>query len=156
MTLTTLSLQEHFASKSICYGCGPANKDGLHIRSFPQGDKIIADWEPDLKYQAFPGVMYGGLIGCLLDCHCNWTASYHLMQHNKLEQPPCTVTASYSIKFRRPTPATETLHMEAWITDLKEDRATVQGELHAGGKLCANFEGTFVAVKPDHPAYHRW
>jgi len=32
----------------------------------------------------------------------------------------------------------------------------VEAELHAGGKVCATSSGLFVAVKPGHPAYHRW
>ena len=34
--------------------------------------------------------------------------------------------------------------------------ALVEGELIAHGKVCATCRGTFVAVKPGHPAYHRW
>ncbi len=153
---TVLSLQEKYAPKSICYGCGPANEPGLHIRSFPQDDLVVSDWEPDLKYQAFPGVLYGGLIACLLDCHCNWTASWHLMQKQGTDIPPCTVTASMSVKFLRPTPSEGALHMQAKVVESGTDRATVDGELHAGGKICATFQGLFVAVKPGHPAYHRW
>ena len=32
------SLQEQYGPDSVCYGCGPANPRGLHIRSFPDGD----------------------------------------------------------------------------------------------------------------------
>jgi hypothetical protein len=28
--------------------------------------------------------------------------------------------------------------------------------LVADGKICATGKGLFVAVKEDHPAYHRW
>ena len=34
----------------------------------------------------------------------NWTAAVGLMDKNKLSEPPCTVTASYSVTLRRPTP----------------------------------------------------
>lgn len=151
-----LSLQEKYAPKSICFGCGPANEPGLHIRSFPKGDVVICDWKADEKYNAFPGMVYGGLIGCLLDCHCNWTATYHLMKQNNLDHPPSTVTANYSLQFLRPTPIDQILHLEAKVVDSKEDRATVEGELQANGEVCAKFTGKFVAVKPGHPAYHRW
>ena len=151
-----LSIQEKYAPESICYGCGPANEPGLQIRSFPSGDEMICRWEPDLKYQAFPGVLYGGLIGCLLDCHCNWTASHHLMEKNSLSAPPCTVTAEFNLKFLRPTPTDAPVDLVARVVESGDDRATVDGELSSGGKLCARFKGTFVAVKPGHPAFHRW
>ncbi|MEY2499201.1 MAG: hypothetical protein QOD12_2757, partial [Verrucomicrobiota bacterium] len=70
-----LSLQETFAPENACFGCGPANPDGLHIRSFVRGDEVVAEWTPEKRYEAFPGVLNGGIIGALLDCHCNWTAA---------------------------------------------------------------------------------
>ena len=38
----TLSVQERYAPRSICFGCGPANARGLHIRSVPDGDGLVA------------------------------------------------------------------------------------------------------------------
>ena len=32
------SLQERYAPASRCFGCGPANPDGLHLRSFETSD----------------------------------------------------------------------------------------------------------------------
>lgn len=150
------SLQETFAPGNVCFGCGPANPDGLHIRSFVRGDEIVAEWKPEKKYEAFPGVLNGGIIGSLLDCHCNWTAAYHLMKKAGAESVPCTVTAEYSIKLLRPTPTNGEVHLAAHVIDSTEDRATVEGTLSAGGKVCATCRGVFVAVKEGHPAFHRW
>ena len=36
------------------------------------------------------------------------------------------------------------------------DRATVEASLEAEGRPTATCRGVFVAVKPGHPAYHRW
>lgn len=150
------SLQEKFSAQSICYGCGPANDAGLHIRSYPEGDTCVCEWTPDPKFQAFPGTLYGGLIGCLFDCHCNWTGSHHIMKANGLEHPPCTVTAEFSVKFLKPTPSDKPVRIVAKVVESKEDRAVVEGELFSDGVLCATSRGKFVAVKPGHPAYHRW
>ncbi len=92
------SLQEKYAPNNACFGCGPANPEGLHIRSFAKNGEVVAEWKPEQKYEAFPGVLNGGIIGALLDCHCNWTAAYHLMKNAGEDHPPCTVTAEYSIK----------------------------------------------------------
>ncbi len=92
------SLQERYAPENSCWGCGPANSEGLRIRSFPKNGEVVAEWKPQPKYEAFPGVLNGGIIGTLLDCHCNWTAAYHLMKNAGADHPPCTVTAEYSIK----------------------------------------------------------
>ncbi len=150
------SLQERFSPASICFGCGPANAQGLHIRSFVRGDEVVAKWQPAPHHQAFPGVLNGGIIGALLDCHCNWTAAWHLMQKGQLERPPCTVTADYAIKLLRPCPTDGLLELVARVTVISTDRATIESTLSAGGKPFATCRGTFVAVQPGHPAYHRW
>ncbi len=152
----TKSLQETYAAQSICYGCGPANSQGLQIKSFVEGDKVIAHWQPQAQHQAFPSVLNGGVIGTLLDCHCNWAASWFLMQQQQLAQPPTTVTAKYTIKLLRPTPVSTPLRLEATLEHIAEHKVTVHGKLFAQDKLCDTCEGVFVAVPPEHPAYHRW
>lgn len=149
-------LQETYAPHSACFGCGPANEKGLRIRSIVQDDEVVADWKPESHHEAFPGILNGGIIGALLDCHSNWTAAWHLMQRSKASQPPCTVTADYSIKLLRPTPTNGPVHLSAKVVESTDDRATIEATLSAGGKVCATCRGTFVAVKPGHPAYHRW
>jgi hypothetical protein len=51
------------------------------------------------------------------------------------------------------------LHLRARVVEVAEsqpDRAVVEATLEANGKVTATCRGTFVAVKPGHPAYHRW
>ena len=150
------SLQEKYAPNNSCWGCGPANAEGLRVRSFPKEDELVAEWKPARKYEAFPGVLNGGIIGTLLDCHCNWTAAWHLMNQAGAEHPPCTVTADYAIKLLRPTPTTGSVFLAAKVVKSTDDRATIDGTLSADGKVCATCRGTFVAVKEGHPAFHRW
>ncbi|HEX6549437.1 MAG TPA: PaaI family thioesterase [Gammaproteobacteria bacterium] len=150
------SLQDTYAPESICFGCGPANPKGLHIKSFVRGDEVVAEWTPEKYHEAFPGVLNGGIIGSLLDCHCNWTAAWHLMNKAGTNILPCTVTADYAITLKRPTPTDGPIQLRARIIESSEDRAVVEGELIAGGKVCDTCRGTFVAVKPGHPAYYRW
>lgn len=152
----SLSLQERYAPHNTCYGCGPSNEKGLKVRSFPEGDEVVAHWTPEAHHEAFPGVLNGGVIGTILDCHCNWTAAWHLMNQRGEDTPPCTVTMDYAIKLRRPTPSDRSLRLVARVTDSTEDVVTVRAELYADDKLCDTCEGRFVAVKPGHPAYHRW
>lgn len=149
------ALQDEFAPQSICFGCGPANEKGLHIKSFVQGDVVVAEFTPEPHHHAFPGMMNGGIIGALLDCHSNWAAAYHLMKRAGADAPPCTVTADFHVKLRKPTPMTR-VELKARVAESTDDRAVIDAELWAGGELCARCKGTFVAVKEGHPAYHRW
>jgi len=150
------SLQELYAPKSICFGCGPANDKGLKIRSFVVGDEVVAEWTPEKHHKAFPGVLNGGIIGVLLDCHCNWTAAYFLMKESGEDEAPSTVTAEYSVKLLRPTPSASPVTLSAALIALDGRKAEVEGKLSSDGKICATCTGTFVSVDPGHPAYHRW
>jgi len=153
-------IQEKYSEKNACFGCGPANPDGLHIRSFYANengrDELIAEWKGQKKYEAFPDMLNGGITGALLDCHSNWAAAYFLMKRDGEDKPPYTVTADFHVTLKRPTPSNKPLFLRAWTVDMKEDRATIEASIEADGKITATCKGTFVAVKPGHPAYHRW
>lgn len=149
-----LSLQKKFSPNGICYGCGQANSHGFKLESFVEGDKLIAHWQPRAEHQAFKNVINGGVIGTLLDCHCNWAAAWHLMQAHQLDETPCTVTAQYTIQLKRPTPFAP-LYLEAYLDKIEDLKAIIKGKLFAEDKLCATCDGLFVMVGPEHPAYHR-
>jgi len=151
------SIQETYAPKSICFGCGPANEKGLRIRSFEEKNgEYVTEWRAETHHEAFPGMLSGGIIGTLLDCHSNWAAAHFLMKENGKSEPDCTVTASYNVKLLRPTPSDALIRIRAVVADSSEDRAMVEAALIANDKVCATCEGVFVAVKEGHPAYHRW
>lgn len=154
-------LQEKHSPQGTCFGCGPANAQGLRIRSFPApdgSDSLVAEWTASPHHEAFPGMLSGGIIGTLLDCHSNWTAAWHLMRRAGLDHPPCTVTADFAVKLLRPTPSTAPVRLVTRVLSASDDRAEIGAELVsvANGKTCATCHGHFVAVKPGHPAYHRW
>ena len=149
-------VQHEYAPNSICFGCGPANEAGLQIQSHRIDNGLVMEYLPNETHQAFPGMVNGGIIFTLLDCHGNWTAAVALMDEKNLAEPPCTVTASYSVILRRPTPLGETLTVTSQINEIDGNKVKVDLLLEAGGKVCASGSGLFVAVKEGHPAYHRW
>ena len=150
------SLQETYAPNNRCFGCGPANEKGLRIRSFADGEELVCEWRPEPHHVAFDSILNGGICGALLDCHSNWTAAMHLMKKSAAAEPPCTVTADFHVHLKRPTPMDVPLHLRARVVESSDDCAEVEATLEANGKITATCRGTFVAVKPGHPAYHRW
>jgi acyl-coenzyme A thioesterase PaaI-like protein len=151
-----ISLQDTYAPTNRCFGCGPANEKGLRIKSRVEGDELVADWRPEPHHLAFEGVLNGGIVGALLDCHSNWAAAHHLMLKSGASGPPATVTSDFHVTLKRPTPMDVTLHLRARVVDSSDDRATVEASLEANGKITATCRGTFVAVKEGHPAFYRW
>jgi acyl-coenzyme A thioesterase PaaI-like protein len=150
------SLQDRYAPANVCFGCGPANAKGLRIKSRVDGDELVADWTPEPHHEAFAGVLNGGIIGALLDCHGNWAAAWHLMGKSGRETPPCTVTAEFHVKMARPTSSRTPLRLRAHVVESSADRAVVEARLESDGKVTATCRGVFVAVKEGHPAFHRW
>lgn len=152
----TDSVQDRYAPENRCFGCGPANPKGLRIKSWEEGEDFVADFKAEPHHEAFPGVVNGGIVASLLDCHANWAATIHLMKQAGQDRPPCTVTSALEVKYLRPTPSTEELHLHARVLESEGARATVGARIEAAGKITATCRGVFVAVSEGHPAFHRW
>ena len=103
-------------------------------------------------------MLNGGIMGrCWIVIPIGACATWHLMKKAAGENhPPCTVTAEFAVKLTRPTPTNVPVHLSAVVVESTDHRAVVNAKLTANGKVCATCHGVFVAVKPGHPAYHRW
>ena len=155
--MTEPSLQERYAPRSTCFGCGPANARGLRIRSFPRPDgTVVMSFRARPEHEAFAGHLSGGIAGTIADCGMNWCAVDALMRRSGANAAPCTVTADYLIRFRRPISTESDIELVSRTVDVQDDRATVEATLTAGGRECATARGVFVVVKEGHPAFHRW
>lgn len=150
------SLQDRYAPNGVCFGCGPKNPRGLHLKSVPVGGRVVADWTPGNEHVAFGNFGSGGIISVLMDCHGNWAATHALMKARGLDTPPGTVTAEYTVRFLKPSPIDGRWQLTAWATEVDGDAVTVSGELKVDGVTTAKMSGTFIAVKEGHPAYYRW
>jgi acyl-coenzyme A thioesterase PaaI-like protein len=145
------ALQDAWPS-GTCFGCGPANPAGHHIKSYwsEDGSEVIAIFRPGPEYNAgFPNVAYGGLIASLIDCHSIWTAIATTYRDEGREHgslPAISyVTGTLTVKFLQPTPLDAPIVLHARVTDLQPRKATVQCEVYSGETKTA--EGTVLAVR---------
>lgn len=53
---------------------GPAHPDGLYLESKRIRDGLEATILIPATYCAFPGIVNGGIVTTLMDCHGNWCA----------------------------------------------------------------------------------
>lgn len=150
------SLQEVHGPEGRCFGCGPKNEQGLRIRSVVDGDEVVCTWQGRPEHQAWDGVLNGGVIGALFDCHSNWTAAWHLFRGAGEGTFPSTVTADFHVKLHRPTPSTAPVEIRARVVESTDRRAVVDADMLSDGTITATCRGTFVSVPEGHPAYHRW
>src|SRR5690606_39393769 len=88
MNSVSTALQDMAAPDGVCYGCGSAHPEGLHIKSrwHEDGIHVVCTHTPDPKFHGWPELVYGGLLAMLVDCHSNWTAmAYHRSEEHTSE-----------------------------------------------------------------------
>jgi len=151
----SIALQDLCLPEGTCYGCGSANPDGLHIKSYwsDDGQFVIARFEPLPKFTSgFKGALYGGLIASLIDCHSNWTAMAFGYKAEGREAGTLplivSVTASLGIKYLKPTPLDQMLHLRAWVEGEVGRKTRVRCELGTSDVVSATGDSVFVRVDP--------
>ena len=144
------AIQDSFCGEhAICYGCGPDNPHGLHVRTLWDGQTGTFRFTPRDYHTAFPGVVYGGLIASLFDCHCIATAiaAAYDADGRAVGTPPAImfVTANLNVTYRRPTPMDRELTLTARVTETKGRKSVVAATLTVDDVACAT--ATVVAVR---------
>lgn len=130
----------------VCYGCGSRNETGLQIKSRRDGDRVVALFEARPDQHGVPGVVYGGLIASLIDCHGIATGAACFQDREALPHPPRCVTASLHVEYRKPTPmGSSPMELSAIVVESSERKAVVDVEVRVDGELTA--EGRVIAVK---------
>ncbi len=136
---------------AICYGCGINNPHGLHIKTRWDGEIGHSKFIPRDEHTAFPGVVYGGLIASLIDCHSIGTAiaaMYTEAERPAGSEPLITcVTGNLNVSYKKPTPMGVELILESRITEMTPKKAIVTTNLMAHGEICAVGEVVAVRVK---------
>jgi len=132
-----LSIQERWYPLSDCFGCGPANPKGLHIRSFHSNDGVIADFTPWPEHSNGTGFVNGGIIATLLDCHSGaamMLEALRIYETDEVGADMMYLTAGLDIRYRRPTPL-DAVQLRAWVLHSDETKMDIGVELSAEGKV---------------------
>jgi len=135
---------------TYCWGCGKNNKHGLQLKSYWDDDEAIAEWKPKDHHLAFPGILNGGIIATLIDCH--GTGSANAAAHKAAgdsDQHFMYVTAAISVKYIRPTPLNTPVTLRARIIEMGNDKIKVSCDLYSGDMKCATGEVVTVRVDLD-------
>lgn len=139
-----------------CYGCGALNAHGLQIKSFWAGEDVVCAWRPQPYHIGHPGILYGGIIASVVDCHCIWTASAYAHRAAGVEMKDTLrfpyVTAGLTVNYRKPVPIGEAIELCARVADFGERKALVRCRVHCRGVLCAEAEAVAVRMPVSVPA----
>lgn len=148
------SLQELIEPNGVCFGCGQKNLEGLQLKSFtdPDGVHVVAHVSPSPKFCGWPGLVYGGFLAMVIDCHSNYTAmwAHYLAEGRDIGSLPkirC-VTGSLGVKYIKPTPLGELLKFKARVEGDVGRKTRVVCEVYAGEVLTALGDSVFVRADP--------
>lgn len=148
------ALQDIITPEGVCFGCGPANPDGLQIKSYLDDDgvHVVCDITPDNRFCGMPDIVYGGYLAMLADCHSGWTAKVAFLRADgaslDCRQPINAATARLTMHYRKPTPMGVPLHLKARPDGPASRRVSITCEMYAAGQLTVVAESVFVRV--DH------
>ncbi len=137
-----------------CYGCGPFNDHGMKIKSFWTEDEeeSYCYFTPKPYHTAVPGIVYGGLIASIIDCHATATAAaagYRAEGRGMDTDPPLRyVTASLHVNYLKPTPIDTKLKLIGKVKEIKGRKIIITITLSANEEICARGEVVTVQM-PD-------
>lgn len=151
-----IAIQDTYGERfQHCWGCGPKNEAGLHLKSYPNedGNKCICKFNPDGKYTGgVPNNIFGGMIAVIFDCHGTASAAWFAHNNKGLELTEDTVigrfiTARLEIDFKKPLPVNEEVTVTSIVEEIGERKVIVNMEMEAAGELRAKARIVAVGVK---------
>lgn len=153
---SSIAIQDTYGERfQYCWGCGPKNDQGLHLKSYPSKDgktctcKII----PDEKYTGgVPANLFGGMIATIFDCHGTASAAYFAHKSKGLDLKDDTIigrfiTARLEVDFKKPVPMDEEITVTSYLSELTERKAIVTMTMEVAGEVRAKAKMVAVAVK---------
>jgi len=116
-------------NEGFCFGCGENNPIGLKLKFTRDGDTLRTEFTPDKDHQGWPGLLHGGILGCLLD---------EAMSNCAYATGNTCLTASITIRLRQPVEVAVPLVITARVT--RHRKKLIETE----GRVCLK-DGTVIA-----------
>ena len=134
---------------TFCWGCGKNNTHGLQLKSFWDEEETVATFVPQEQHLAFPGILNGGIIATIIDCHATGTANAAAHKQEGIASVGhiMFVTGSLYVKFLKPTPVDKPVTLRAQVKEINGNKITVTCPLYSEQTKCAI--GEVVAFQVD-------
>lgn len=152
--INKIAIQDAYSDKyQHCWGCGPRNDGGLHLKSYPteDGAGCVCQYVPEKSYTGgVPDKLSGGMIAMIFDCHGTASAAWfnHRSKGLKLGQDSEIqryITARLEIDYMSPVSMDELIIVTSSLEELGERKAIVNLEMEAAGVVRA--KAKLVAVR---------
>jgi acyl-coenzyme A thioesterase PaaI-like protein len=146
-----LSIQEALYPDIKCFGCGHANPDGFHLRSYRDDEVTVATFTPRAEHDNGFGFLNGGIITTVLDCHTAavvmWEADNRGWEADEGAPIPF-ITSGFDVRFLRPTPLGPPLLLRAEPEEVSESEVVVSAELVHEDKVRATMRANWQRFHP--------
>ncbi len=153
-----IAIQETYGERfQHCWGCGPKNEEGLHLKSYPSGDgtKCVCRVTPSEQYTGgVPDNLLGGMIAVIFDCHGTASAAWFSHRSKELEltgdiEIVRFITARLEIDFKKPVPMNKEITVISQAEEIEERKVIVTMEMESDGVIRAKARMVAVRVKDD-------
>ena len=135
---------------NICFGCGQSNHQGLKIKSYWEGKEAVCLWQSEEKYQGWKGLMNGGILATLIDCHCMCTAmaAAYKSENRTLDSLPAYryATGTITVKYLKPTSNTKPVELRATVKEIRRKVVVLNCKVLSEGVLTATAEVVAIRV----------
>lgn len=151
-----IAIQDTYGERfQYCWGCGPKNDAGMHLKSYPSedGESVTCKVIPDEHFTGgVPANLFGGMIAMIFDCHGTASAAWFKHRDKGLELTEDTVigrfiTARLEVDFKKPTPMNSEVKVTANAEEIGDRKVIVDMVLEAEGEVRAKAKMVAVAVK---------
>lgn len=141
---------QDYMHENVCFGCGINNAEGLHIKSFWEGEESVCIWKSEEKHHGWANLMNGGIIATVIDCHCMGTAmAYAYREENRpLDTLPeyRYATGTLNVKYLKPTSNLEPIELRAVVTEAKGRKVVMHCDVYSQGIQTATAEVVAIRV----------
>ena len=146
-----IAIQDYYEDEfSVCFGCGRLNIDGHQLKTYLINDETISKHKPKKNKTAINGIVYGGLLASLIDCHGTGSASVFFAQENSITlkkyNAPRFVTGNLNVKYLKPTPLNQALPIKGKLKEIKGRKVIVSIEVFSKGILTVLGEVTAILL----------
>lgn len=149
--MADIAIQDRLFPDLTCFGCGPANAQGLRLKSYQDGNLIVASFTPWPEHDNGIGFLNGGIIATLLDCH-SAAAVFVAADDNGWERLGGSafpfITGGINVEYLRPAPLKEPVELRARVVSAEEPQITVEDELWWDGKVRARGTAVWKRWRP--------
>jgi len=126
-----------------CFGCGSKNSAGHQLKSYVEGEAVVAHFIPAPHHMSVPGFVYGGLLASLVDCHAMATAASSEIIDNLA---PRFVTAVLHVEYLKPTPLGPELEIRGHVKERSARKAVVELTVSAAGTVTVRANAVAVRI----------